>query len=72
MDYVVWEWDKFMFQKLFRINGGCFFVVDVYKGCYVYVFMGFVDWLGYDRYKIEILEKQGDYLELCIYLYDCF
>lgn len=31
MDYAVWERDKSMLQKLSRINGGCSFVVDVYK-----------------------------------------
>ena len=52
-----------MLRKLSRINGGCSFVVDVYKGCYAYASTGFVDWLGYDRHKIETLERQGDYLE---------
>ena len=59
MDYAVWEPDKSMFQKLSRINGGCSFVVDVYKGCYAYVSTGFVDWLGYDRHKIENIGKTG-------------
>lgn len=59
MDYAVWERDKSTLQKLSRINGGCSFVVDVYKGCYAYASTGFVDWLGYDRHKIETLEKTG-------------
>lgn len=66
IDYAVWERDKSMLRKLSRINGGCSFVVDVYKGCYAYASTGFVDWLGYDRHKIETLEKQGDYLESLI------
>ena len=70
MDYAVWERDKSMLQKLSRINGGCSFVVDVYKGCYAYASTGFVDWLGYDRHKIETLEKQGDYLESRIHPHD--
>ena len=36
IDYAVWERDKSMLRKLSRINGGCSFVVDVYKGCYAY------------------------------------
>lgn len=40
MDYAVWERDKSMLQKLSRINGGCSFVVDVYKGCYAYASTG--------------------------------
>ena len=59
-----------MLRKLSRINGGCSFVVDVYKGCYAYASTGFVDWLGYDRHKIETLEKQGDYLESRIHPHD--
>ena len=66
IDYAVWERDKSMLRKLSRINGGCSFVVDVYKGCYAYASTGFVDWLGYDRHKIETLEKQGDYSADCI------
>lgn len=70
IDYAVWERDKSMLRKLSRINGGCSFVVDVYKGCYAYASTGFVDWLGYDRHKIETLEKQGDYLESRIHPHD--
>lgn len=58
IDYAVWERDKSMLRKLSRINGGCSFVVDVYKGCYAYASTGFVDWLGYDRHKIETLENR--------------
>ena len=54
MDYAVWERDKSMLQKLSRINGGCSFVVDVYKGCYAYASTGFVWMCLTDTVRIPI------------------
>lgn len=63
IDYAVWERDKSMLHQLSKISHSCAFVVDVYKCSYTYASLNFVDLLGYDRCKIETLEKQGDYLE---------
>ena len=46
IDYAVWERDKSMLRKLSRINGGCSFVVDVYKGCLCVCFYGFCRLVG--------------------------
>lgn len=63
IDYAVWERDKAMLHQMERISRSCSFVVDVYKGKYVYASSNFTDLLGYDSRKICTLERQGDYLE---------
>lgn len=63
IDYAVWERTKALLYQTAPINPGCTFVVDVYKGRYVFASPRFVDLLGYDSRKIATLEQQGDYLE---------
>lgn len=63
IDYNVWEHNKSMLNHLSKISRNCTFVVDVYKCNYAYASPNFVDILGYDKNKIETVEKQGDYLE---------
>lgn len=63
IDYSLWERDKSILHQLSKIVRDCTFVVDVYKCKYAYASPNFVDLLGYDRHKIETLERQGDYLE---------
>lgn len=57
IDYTVWEQDKSMLHQLSKISHSCTFVVDVYKCRYAYASPNFVDLLGYDRHKIETLER---------------
>lgn len=63
INYDVWEQDKSMLQQLSKVSRNCTFVVDVFKCRYAYASPNFVDLLGYDKHKIAILERQGDYLE---------
>lgn len=63
IDYCVWERDRMMLQQMEKITGSCAFVVDVYKCRYSYASSNFADLLGYDRHKIDTVQKQGDYLE---------
>lgn len=63
IDYAVWERDKAVLHQMERISRSCSFVVDVYKGKYVFASSNFADLLGYDSRKISTLERQGDYLE---------
>ena len=63
IDYTVWERDKAVLHQMDKLNRSCSFVVDVYKGKYVFASSNFGDLLGYDRRKIATLERQGDYLE---------
>lgn len=63
IDYDIWERDKSMLYQMSRLSRSCTFVVDVYECRYAFASLNFVDLLGFDRYKIETVERQGDYLE---------
>lgn len=63
IDYDIWERDKSMLYQMSRLVRSCTFVVDVFKCRYAFASSNFVDLLGYDRHKIDTMERQGDYLE---------
>ncbi|MDD3039253.1 LuxR C-terminal-related transcriptional regulator [Bacteroides sp.] len=73
IDYSVWNRDKAMLQQMGKMNHSCTFVVDVCKCRYTYASSNFVDLLGYDNRKIEMIEEYDDnYLESRIHPEDLF
>lgn len=63
VDYSVWEKHRAVLQQMTKVSNSCTFVVDVYKCIYSYASGNFTGIFGYDRHKLDTLEKQGDYLE---------
>lgn len=63
VDYSLWEQHKETLWQMSKMTSSCLFAVDVYKGIYDFASPYFSDLLGYEKSKIETIEKQGDYLE---------
>lgn len=63
IDYSVWDRDKMLLQQMVKMNRSCTFVVDVCKCRYTFASSAFADFFGYDRRKLEVIERCGDYLE---------
>lgn len=63
VDYALWDRHRDLLSRMAKTSRSCMFVVDVCKCRYAFASSDFADLLGYDRRKIDTLERQGDYLE---------
>lgn len=63
VNYDIWYNQRSLLTGMSELSGSCIFTVDVYKQRYAFVSKNFTNLLGYERTKLETIERQGDYFE---------